>query len=191
MSTLWQAYAQSGDATLVKVCRWLAYQVFWWWTSSQFQPCWTHEMMKAKFDYLVSQQTYRSLSPEQEQIISLTAQLKQVSNKMLHLSKQMTEQAKARANAGNGQQGSSSSKGRQGKTMILKNWNERSNKRAQRKDEKWKKIPPKEGEPNKKKWEKWNGHGVVSTWHGHSIPWLNAELRKQEKSTKTRIRKTW
>ena len=188
MPTLWQAYAQSGDATLVKYADDLHTKYFDGELSVDFDHVELMRRMKAKFDYLVSRGTYGSLSPEQEQIIALTAQLEQVSGETLRLSKRMTEQAKARANAGNKQQGTSGSKGKQGKRTIRKNRKDRTNKRAQNEDEKWKKIPPKQGEPNKKKVgeTEWTWCGEHMAWTLHSTAECRVRKAREEREKQER-----
>ena len=147
--------------------------------------------MKAKFDYFVSQGTYGALSPEQEQIIALTAQLEQVSGETLRLSKKMAEQAKARKGNSNKQQGTLNPQGKQGKKGKHKNKKDRSNKRAQNEDEKWKKVPPKAGEPEKKKVgeTEWTWCGEHMAWTLHStaecrVRKAREEREKQEKQDK-------
>ena len=106
MPTLWQAYTQSGDAILVKYADDLHTKYFDGELPANFDHIELMRRMKAKFDYLVSRGTYGALSPEQEQIIALTAQLEQVSGETLRLSKKMAEQAKARKNKNTGAEGS-------------------------------------------------------------------------------------
>ena len=61
-------------------------------------------------------------------------------------------------------------KGRQGKVMIHKYQKDRSTKRAQSEYKKWKKIPPKQGEPGKKMAREieWSWCGGHMTWSLHS-----------------------
>ena len=144
--------------------------------------------MKAKFDYLVSRGSYGALSPEQEQIIALTAQLEQVSGEMLRLSKKMAEQAKNRKNTRNKQQGAATPQGKQNKRGKQRNKKDRSNKRAQPEDEKWKKIPPKAGEPEKKKvgdtaWT-WCGEHMAWTLHSTSECRVKKAREEREKQDK-------
>ena len=70
-----------------------------------FTIFWSQRRMKAKFNYLVSQGTYRALSLEREQIIALKAELKQVSGESLRLSKKIASQAKADEDQGQDQDG--------------------------------------------------------------------------------------
>ena len=188
MPTLWQAYAQSGDATLVKYADDLHTKYFDGELPADFDHIELMKRMKAKFDYLVSRGTYGSLSPEQEQIIALTAQLEQVSGETLRLSKRMTEQAKARATAGNKKAGSLNSKNKQGKTIIHKNRKDRSNKRTQNEDEKWKKIPPKQGEPHKKKVGEieWTWCGEHMAWTLHSTADCRVRKAREEREKQER-----
>ena len=95
----------------------------------------------------------------------------------------MTEQAKARTTAGNKQSGSSSSKNKQGKATIRKNRKDRSNKKAQNEDEKWKKIPPKQGEPNKKKVGEieWTWCGEHMAWTLHSTAECRVRKAREER----------
>ena len=191
MPTLWQAYAQSGDATLVKYADDLHTKYFDGELPANFDHIELMRRMKAKFDYLVSRGTYGALSPEQEQIIALTAQLEQVSGETLRLSKKMAEQAKGRKNNANKQQGTSNPQGKQGKKGKQKNKKDRSNKRAQNEDEKWKKVPPKAGEPEKKKVgeTEWTWCGEHMAWTLHStaecrVRKAREEREKQEKQDK-------
>ena len=95
MPTLWQAYTQSGDATLIKYADDLHTKYFDGELPANFDHVELMRRMKAKFDYLVSRGTYGALSPEQEQIIALKAELEQVSGETLRLSKKIASQARA------------------------------------------------------------------------------------------------
>ena len=89
LPTLWQAYAQAGDATLVKYADNLHTKYFDGELPANFDHVELMRRMKAEFDYLVSRGTYGALSPEQEQIIALKAELEQVSGETLRLSKKI------------------------------------------------------------------------------------------------------
>ncbi len=103
----------------------------------------------------------------------------------------MAEQSKNRKNAGNKQQGATTPQGKQNKRGKQRNKKDRSNKRAQSEDEKWKKIPPKAGEPEKKKvgdteWT-WCSEHMAWTLHSTSecrVKRAREEQEKQEKQDK-------
>ena len=105
MSTLWQAYTQSGDAILVKYADDLHTKYFDGELPANFDHVELMRRMKAKFDYLVSRGTYGALSPEQEQIIALKAELEQVSGETLRLSKKIASQAKEDEDQGEDNEG--------------------------------------------------------------------------------------
>jgi hypothetical protein len=186
MPTLWQAYAQAGDATLVKYADDLHTKYFDGELPAAFDHIELMRRIKAKYDYLVSKGTYGALSPEQEQIIALTAQLEQVSGETLRLSKKMASQTKANRPAapGNPQQANRARQGnlpnRRGKQ---KNQKDRSNRRAQNQDEKWKKTPPKPGEPEKKKVgdTEWLWCGEHMAWTLHATKDCRVKKAREEK----------
>jgi hypothetical protein len=118
----------------------------------------THEDImkkaKAKYDLLVNSGKWGAKSPDQEKIIALEAQLKDLQN--LKLSAQLINKLKQGQKQGQkGQQQqrqpqkNSNPTQKQG-TVNRKNQKDRSNKRFQKQDEEWKKVPPKENEPKQK-----------------------------------------
>ena len=122
----------------------------------------THEevMKKAKqrFDLLNHNDKWGAKSPEQEQIIALEAQLKD-----LKLSKKLLDKLKNKdKDKDKDKDKQKESKGdKQGK-----NKKNTANKRFQKQDEEWKKTPPKEGEP----WVKQVGKKLWY-WCIHHMKW--------------------
>jgi cobalamin-dependent methionine synthase I len=121
-------------------------------------------MKKAKqcFDLLNHNDKWGAKSPEQEQIIALEAQLKD-----LKLSKKLLDKLKGKdkdKDKDNAQTKQKESKG--DKQNQAKNKKNTANKRFQKQDEEWKKTPPKEGEP----WIKQVGK---KTWYWciHHMKW--------------------
>ena len=146
MPTLWQAYTQSGDATLIKYADDLHTKYFDGELPANFDHVELMRRMKAKFDYLVSRGTYGALSPEQEQIIALKAELEQVSGETLRLSKKIASQARADNPEADDDQGQDNEGNHPNKRGKQRNRKDRSNRQAQNKDEEWKKVPLKPGE---------------------------------------------
>ena len=151
MPTLWQAYAQSGDATLVKYADDLHTKYFDGELPANFDHVELMRRLKAKFDYLVSRGTYGALSPEQEQIIALKAELEQVSGETLRLSKKIASQAKTDNLEADDDQGQDNAGNHPNKRGRQRSRKDKSNRQAPNEDEEWKKVPPKQGEPETKK----------------------------------------
>ncbi len=148
MLTFRQAHAQSGDLTLVKYADNLNVMYFDGEPPADIDYVDLRRRMKPKFEYTVSRGTYGALFPEQEQIIALTSQWEHMSGETLRLSKKMAEQAKAGKSSGNRQKGIKVKRENNAdKGGRLKNKKNKTNKRAQKEDEKWKKVPPKPGQP--------------------------------------------
>ncbi len=108
-------------------------------------------------------------SPDQEKIIALEAQLKDLQN--LKLSAQLINKVKQGQKQGQkGQQQRqpqkcSNSPQKQG-TTNRKNQKDRTNKRFQKQDEEWKKVPPKDNEPKQKQVSTKTFH-----WCIHHMKW--------------------
>ena len=117
----------------------------------------THEEImkkaKAKYDLLVNSGKWGAKLPDQEKIIALEAQVKEL--KDLKLSAQLMNKLKQgqkdkdQQNQQNRQRGGNNQGQNQGGPRR-RNQKDRSNKRFQRQDEEWKKIPPKDNMPKQK-----------------------------------------
>ena len=140
----------------------------------------THEDImkkaKAKYDLLVNSGKWGAKSPDQEKIIALEAQLKDLQN--LKLSQQLINKLKQ----GQGQAGQSQNqrRGRQQNraqdnrnatpkrgASNRRNQKDRTNKRFQKQDEEWKRTPPKDNEPKHKQ----VGNKTFN-WCVHHMKWV-------------------
>jgi hypothetical protein len=129
----------------------------------------THEDImkkaKAKFDLLVNSGKWGAKSPDQEKIIALEAQLKQL--KDLKLSAQLIKKLKQDTKGGQTPQQTQDQSKSQGQTPNQrKNRKDRTNKRMQKQDEEWKKIPPKDNESKQKQVGK-----KIFHWCEHHMKW--------------------
>jgi hypothetical protein len=144
----------------------------------------THEDImkkaKAKYDLLVNSGKWGAKSPDQEKIIALEAQVKEL--KDLKLSAQLINKLK-QGQKGKGQRSQSQTQPKQGQQQAStkqKNSKDRSNKRFQKQDEEWKTTPPKDNEPTQKQVGKKTFH-----WCIHHMKWTlhkpdDCELGKQQ-----------
>ncbi len=119
----------------------------------------THEalckMAKSKFDYLVNRKKWGARSPDDDKIVAMAADIKNLKGQ-LKLNPQLAQLA-----------GGGDEKGDGGKKKgKAKNKKDTSNKKNQKKDKAWKKVPPKDGKPKKKK------HGYLTfNWCEHHMAW--------------------
>ena len=129
----------------------------------------TDLMRKAKqrFDLLTTNNKWGAKSPDQEKIIALEAQLKdlklsaQLIKKLKNENKQgQKAQGKDKGDKADGNQG-------QGQTQTTRNKKNTSNKRWQKQDEAWKLIPPKDNEPQTRKIKNIQWH-----WCIHHMKWV-------------------
>jgi hypothetical protein len=124
-------------------------------------------MMKAKtkYDMLVSSKDrpFGTPSDEEQQVIALKAELTQVKDSNLKLSKQLKAKLKTPSTSSTSHQANASSTSSGQRTRNQKNTN---NRRRQKQDEAWKKVAPRSGEPKSKTKDN-------KTWHWciHHMAW--------------------
>jgi len=136
----------------------------------------THEslvgMAKSKFNYLRTKGTWGAKSPDDDKIIAMTAAIDSLKGQ-LKLSPQLV--------AAGGKNDGKSKKGQ--KTRNKKNTSDRV---KQKKDEAWKKVPPKEGEKKEKVHDKrtyhWCVHHMAWTMHSPSECRLGTERKGEAKN---------
>jgi hypothetical protein len=118
----------------------------------------THEalrkMAKSKFDWLVNKKKWGARSPDDDKIVAMAAEI--------HALKGQLKLAPKLADLANDKGKGDGKKGGQKK----RNKKDTSNKRNQKKDEAWKKVPPKDGEPKEKKHGDYTFH-----WCEHHMAW--------------------
>ena len=105
----------------------------------------------SKYDYLRTKGMWGAKSPEDEKIVAMSAAMLDLKSKL------KLDDKLAAINKGGG-------KGKGGKKA--KNKKNTSNKVAQKKDEAWKKVPPKDGEKKTKEVGKYTYH-----WCEHHMAW--------------------
>ncbi len=120
-------------------------------------------MLKAKTKYdmllLNRDRPFGSPSEEEQHVIALQAELDEVKDSNLKLSKQLKSKLKASTPGTHANKGNSS-------TQKTKNTKNNSDRRRQKQDEAWKKVAPKSGEAKtmKKDNKTWN-------WCIHHLAW--------------------
>jgi hypothetical protein len=128
----------------------------------------THEELmkraKAKYDLLVSKGTWGAKSQDQEKIIALEAQIREL--KDLKLSAQLQDKLKRKKGKTSDNASVSSVSTSSSRSSKSKNKKDRGNKRRQRKDEEWKKKPPKQGESTTK-----TVNNIQWHWCEHHMKW--------------------
>ncbi len=116
---------------------------------------------KTKYDMLLSNKDrpFGSPSEEEQHVIALQAELNEVKDSNLKLSKQLKSKLKSPSSGTNANKVASS-------TQKTKNSKNNSDRRRQKQDEAWKKVAPKSGEPKtvKKDNKTWN-------WCIHHLAW--------------------
>ena len=121
----------------------------------QFSSSFTYEVLlqraMSKYDYLRTKGMWGAKSPEDEKIVAMSAAMLDLKSKL------KLDDKLAAINKGGG-------KGKGGKKA--KNKKNTSNKVAQKKDEAWKKVPPKDGEKKTKEVGKYTYH-----WCEHHMAW--------------------
>jgi hypothetical protein len=119
----------------------------------------THENLMAqataKFTYLTTRKIWGSKSPDKESLIAMTANLKG----KLKLAPALADKCKKDG-------GNKKDKDVKAENVKLKNKKNTSNKKAQKLDEAWKRVAPKEGEPTKK-----DVGGKTYQWCIHHMAW--------------------
>jgi hypothetical protein len=136
----------------------------------------THEslvgMAKSKFNYLCTKGTWGAKSPDDDKIIAMTAAFDTLKGQ-LKLSPQLA--------AAGGKNNGKPKKGQ--KTRNKKNTSDRV---KQKKDEAWKKVPPKEGKKKEKVHNKrtyhWCVHHMAWTMHSPSECRLGTEQKGENKN---------
>jgi len=112
------------------------------------------KMAKSKFDWLVNKKKWGARSPDDDKIVAMAAEIQRLKGH-LKLDPKLSQIA------GGGKEGKDG-----GKKRATKNKKDTSNKRKQKEDEAWKKVPPKDGEPKTKK----NGE-LTFNWCIHHMAW--------------------
>lgn len=119
---------------------------------------WKHIMKKAKekYDLLKGDAHYKwgTLSPAEEQVIALQAQIVDLKSENLQISKKLKGKLKDAKKDGKKDGGKQ------------KNKKDTSNKKKQKKDEEWKKVPPKAGEAKTKR-----ANDKTWNWCEHHQAW--------------------
>jgi hypothetical protein len=118
----------------------------------------THEVLmafaKAHFDYLKNTGQWGAKSPDDEKIVAMAAEINALKGQ-LKLDPKLSAIAKDKKKEDKGE-----NKGKK------KNKKDTSNKKYQKKDEAWKKVPPKEGDPKEKQLGKY-----TFQWCEHHMAW--------------------
>ncbi len=118
----------------------------------------THEavmsMAKRKFDFLKTKGKWGAKSPDNKKIVAMAAEIKSLKG-------QLKLDPKLSAIAGKGDKGDDK------KGLTKRNKKNTTNKREQKKDEAWKKEPPKAGESNKGK----KVGKFTFNWCEHHMAW--------------------
>ena len=152
---------------------------------------WEFIMKKAKEKYNAltkdPKHTWGSLDTTAQEVIALKAELTQVKDKNLQLSRQLRSKLD-KAQAGQVNKDADASEGASSTTAPAtksKNKKNKSDQRRQKADEAWKKVPPKQNEPktmqkNKKTWH-WCPHHLAWCIHTESECKLGIKL-KQDKT---------
>jgi hypothetical protein len=133
-------------------------------------PNMTHEELMAmatdKFTYLKTKGLWGSKS-EEDQIIAMAAELEKLKGE-LKLSRNLT-QAANRAQSDAKTNGNTSNQGNQRQSKKKKNKKNTGDRKWQKRDEEWKKVPPKQGEAkqkiNREKTYHWCEHHMAWTIH--------------------------
>ena len=115
---------------------------------------------KTKYDMLLSNKDrpFGSLSDEEQHVIALQAELNEVKDSNLKLSKQLKTKLKPHT--------SSSKSDSSATTQKTKNSKNTSDRKWQKQDEAWKKVAPKSGESNTKKQD-----NKTWFWYIHHLAW--------------------
>jgi hypothetical protein len=139
---------------------------------------------KTKYDMLISSKDrpFGTPSDEEQQVIALKAELTQVKDSNLRLSKQLKSKLKTSSSSTSSQSKANSSSTTTQKTRNQKNT---SNRRRQKQDEAWKRVAPKSGEPKSMTRDN-------KTWHWcvHHMAWClhsTDECRKGKESQRPSV----
>jgi hypothetical protein len=138
----------------------------------------THEVLmafaKAHFDYLKNTDQWGAKSPDDEKIVAMAAEINALKGQ-LKLDPKLSAIAKDKKKEDKGE-----NKGKK------KNKKDTSNKKYQKKDEAWKKVPPKEGDPKEKQLGKytfqWCEHHMAWTAHKPQDCRLNPKHKDYKKN---------
>lgn len=116
-----------------------------------------------KYESLVKNGRWNAKSVEQEQIVALSAELKQLKDTNLKLAKSVTSQVSGNRRNGNQQQRSNN----QNRNRNNRSGNKSNNKGKRRNDKwAWKKVPPKDNEPQSK-----SVNGKTYHWCDEHLLW--------------------
>ena len=131
-------------------------------------------MAKSKFDWLVNKKKWGVRSPDDDKIVAMAAEISALKGQ-LKLAPKLADVAA----------GKDSGKSDKGKKK--RNKKDTSNKQAQKQDEAWKKVPPKDGDPKKKKHGDytfhWCEHHMAWTVHKPAACRLGKQHKDEQKST--------
>jgi hypothetical protein len=138
----------------------------------------THKVLmafaKAHFDYLKNTGQWGAKSPDDEKIVAMAAKINALKGQ-LKLDPKLSAIAKDKKKNGRGE-----NKGKK------KNKKDTSNKKYQKNDEAWKKVPPKEGDPKEKQLGKytfqWCEHHMAWTAHTPQDCRLNPKHKDYKKN---------
>ena len=125
-------------------------------------------MAMSKFDWLINKKKWGARSPDNDKIVAMAAEIKDLKGQL-----RLNPQLSKLASGTNDKEDGGKKKGK------AKNKKDKSNKREQTKDEAWKKVPPKQGNP------KTMQHGKYTfNWCVHHMAWtvhkpLECKLGKQ------------
>ena len=135
------------------------------------------KMAKSKFDWLVNKKKWGARSPDDDKIVAMAAEIKDLKGQ-LKLNPQLSKLA------GGGNDKEDGGKKKKGKS---KNKKDTSNKKLQKQDEAWKKVPPKDGDPKTKQHGKftfnWCVHHMAWTIHKPSECKLGKQRAEEQKSS--------
>jgi hypothetical protein len=141
-------------------------------------PTLTHKslmgMAKSTFNYLQNKGTWGAKSIDDDKIVAMTATINKLKGQ-LKLSPQLAAMA---------EKGNKKKKGEKNK-----NKKDKSDRVKQKKDEAWKKVPPKDGEKHKKKHDErayyWCEHHMAWTMHSPKECRLGKEQKGEKASSGT------
>lgn len=132
-------------------------------------------MAKNKYNYLRNKGTWGAKSIDDDKIVAMTAAINELKGQL-----KLSPQLAAVAEKGN----------KKKKSQKNKNKKDKSDRVKQKKDEAWKKVPPKEGEKHEKKHDErtyhWCEHHMAWTMHSPKECRLGKE-RKEDKTSRTHV----
>jgi hypothetical protein len=126
-------------------------------------------MAKSKFNYLQNKGTWGAKSIDDDKIVAMTAAINELEGQ-LKLSSQLAVKV---------EKGNKKKKGQKNK-----NKKDKSDRVKQKRDEAWKKVPPKDGEKHEKKYDELPTIGASTTWHGPCTHPRSVALARNERKKK-------